>query len=137
MTQMDQVTQSNSAQTEELSATAQSLSEQAAHLLELVGTFTLTRSGRSVRDRQAFQSREASSAYTVGASLLHEAKNSLVHSAAAQQSAQRSAKGGRNSSPAKSSSRARANKAPSDQQAVMATAVAAASGGSDASFEEF
>jgi methyl-accepting chemotaxis protein len=41
MTQMDKVTQGNSAQTEELSATAQALSERAAHLLELVSTFTL------------------------------------------------------------------------------------------------
>jgi methyl-accepting chemotaxis protein len=41
MTQMDQVTQSNSAETEELSSTAQSLSVQSARLLELVGTFTL------------------------------------------------------------------------------------------------
>lgn len=43
MTQMDHVTQSNSAQTEELSATAEALAEQAAHLLRLIGTFTLTR----------------------------------------------------------------------------------------------
>ena len=42
MTQMDQVTQSNSAQTEQLSATAQSLSQQSARLLELIGTFTLS-----------------------------------------------------------------------------------------------
>jgi methyl-accepting chemotaxis protein len=41
MTQMDQVTQANSAQTEELSATADALSEQAAHLLSLVNTFRL------------------------------------------------------------------------------------------------
>ena len=41
MTQMDQVTQSNSAETEELSSTAQLLSVQSARLLELVGTFTL------------------------------------------------------------------------------------------------
>ena len=41
ITQMDQVTQSNSAQTEELSSTAQNLSAQAARLLELVGIFTL------------------------------------------------------------------------------------------------
>jgi len=54
MTQMDQVTQSNSAQTEELSATAQSLSEQASHLLELVGTFTLTTSGKGHHERQSF-----------------------------------------------------------------------------------
>ncbi len=37
--QMDQVTQSNSARTEELSATAQAFSGQAARLMELVGTF--------------------------------------------------------------------------------------------------
>ncbi len=41
MTQMDQVTQSNSAETEELSSTAQLLSVQSARLLELLGTFTL------------------------------------------------------------------------------------------------
>jgi methyl-accepting chemotaxis protein len=41
ITQMDQVTQSNSAQTEELSSTAQNLSGQAGHLLKLVSTFTL------------------------------------------------------------------------------------------------
>jgi methyl-accepting chemotaxis protein len=41
MTEMDQVTQSNSAETEELSSTAQLLSVQSARLLELVGTFTL------------------------------------------------------------------------------------------------
>jgi methyl-accepting chemotaxis protein len=44
MTQMDQVTQSNSAQNAELSSTAQSLSGQSVRLLDLVGTFTL-RSG--------------------------------------------------------------------------------------------
>jgi hypothetical protein len=41
ITQMDQVTQSNSAQTEELSSTAQILSGQATRLLELANTFTL------------------------------------------------------------------------------------------------
>jgi len=51
MTQMDQVTQSNSAQTEELSATAESLSEKAAHLMELVGTFTLSGGGKRQQDR--------------------------------------------------------------------------------------
>lgn len=45
MTQMDHVTQSNSAQTEELSATAESLSEQASNLLALVNTFTLEDAG--------------------------------------------------------------------------------------------
>ena len=39
ITQMDQVTQSNSSKTEELSATAQAFAEQAARLLQLVDTF--------------------------------------------------------------------------------------------------
>jgi len=41
ITQMDHVTQSNSAQTEELSSTAQSFAEQAARLTQLVGQFKL------------------------------------------------------------------------------------------------
>jgi methyl-accepting chemotaxis protein len=49
MTQMDQVTQSNAAQTEELSSTAEVLSGQASRLLELVGTFVLSKQGREPR----------------------------------------------------------------------------------------
>jgi methyl-accepting chemotaxis protein len=49
MTQMDQVTQSNAAQTEELSSTAEVLSEQASRLLDLVGTFVLSKGGRESR----------------------------------------------------------------------------------------
>ncbi len=41
VTQMDQVTQSNAAQTEELSSTAQALAGEASHLSELVATFNL------------------------------------------------------------------------------------------------
>jgi methyl-accepting chemotaxis protein len=41
MTQMDLVTQSNAAQTEELSSTAQSLSDKSTRLMELVGASTL------------------------------------------------------------------------------------------------
>jgi methyl-accepting chemotaxis protein len=55
MTQMDQVTQSNSAQNEELSSTAQALSEQSVRLLQLVGTFNLgsdSESSRPGRDHQ-------------------------------------------------------------------------------------
>jgi methyl-accepting chemotaxis protein len=47
MTQMDQVTQSNAAQTEQLSSTAQALSEQSHRLMELVGTFVLGNNGHS------------------------------------------------------------------------------------------
>jgi methyl-accepting chemotaxis protein len=55
MTQMDQVTQANSAQNEELSSTAQVLSEQSVRLLQLVGTFNLgnhNESSRGSRDHQ-------------------------------------------------------------------------------------
>jgi hypothetical protein len=55
MTQMDQVTQSNSAETEELSSTAQLLSVQSARLLELVGTFTLGNSRASSRGGRSHQ----------------------------------------------------------------------------------
>ncbi|MGD0098139.1 MAG: methyl-accepting chemotaxis protein [Terracidiphilus sp.] len=140
MTQMDQVTQSNSAQTEELSATAQSLSEQSAHLMELVSTFILSKSGRNARDRQVFQPHEASPAHSVGASLVQSARPNLVHSAPqSSQAAQRPSKAVRSAAPAKSSPRPRASKANGGQQPVLAAAAAApnGSGGSDASFEEF
>jgi methyl-accepting chemotaxis protein len=47
MIQMDQVTQSNSAQNEELSSTAHALSEQSVRLMQLVGTFNLGRDSES------------------------------------------------------------------------------------------
>jgi len=62
MTQMDRVTQSNSAQTEELSATAQTLSEEAARLMELVSIFTLDTDDESEperHERNVFQPRAA------------------------------------------------------------------------------
>jgi methyl-accepting chemotaxis protein len=49
MSQMDQVTQSNSAHTEELSATAQALSEQSLHLLTLVNGFKLGDEGKAFK----------------------------------------------------------------------------------------
>jgi methyl-accepting chemotaxis protein len=55
ITQMDQVTQSNSAQTEELSSTAQAFTEQAGRLLELVSTFTLGDSRESSRGDHGYQ----------------------------------------------------------------------------------
>ena len=45
MTQMDQVTQTNASQTEEMSSTAEGLSTQAAQLQVLVGRFTLDEGG--------------------------------------------------------------------------------------------
>jgi methyl-accepting chemotaxis protein len=62
MTQMDQVTQSNAAQTEELSATADSFSEQSVRLLELVGAFTLTLDGQQARQGQALRPTVAAAA---------------------------------------------------------------------------
>jgi len=50
VTQMDHVTQSNSAQTQELSSTAQTLSGQAARLTQLVDRFRLQDDGRSRGD---------------------------------------------------------------------------------------
>jgi len=138
MTQMDQVTQANSAQTEELSATAQSLSEQAAHLMELVGTFTLSQGGRNSRDRQAYYPHEANSAHSVQESLIQAPRSSHVHSAPqSNQPVQRAAKATRSSSPAKPVSRSRSSKSAASQQPALAAAAVSAAGGSDASFEEF
>ena len=47
VTQMDQVTQANASQTEELSGTAEGLASQAAQLQELVARFTLEETSRS------------------------------------------------------------------------------------------
>jgi methyl-accepting chemotaxis protein len=55
MTQMDQVTQSNAAQNEELSSTAQALSEQSVRLLQLVGTFNLGNDSESLRGSRDHQ----------------------------------------------------------------------------------
>ena len=55
MTQMDQVTQSNSAETEELASTAQLLSAQSTRLLELVSTFTLGNNSKASNAGRAHQ----------------------------------------------------------------------------------
>lgn len=47
VTQMDQVTQTNAAQTEELSGTAEELAQQGSHLLEVVAQFNLNRGNSS------------------------------------------------------------------------------------------
>ncbi len=51
MTQMDKVTQANAAQTEELSATAQTLNEQSARMQELISKFRLGEEGAAYRSR--------------------------------------------------------------------------------------
>jgi methyl-accepting chemotaxis protein len=130
VTQMDQVTQSNSAQTEELSATAQSLSEQAAHLMDLIGNFTLTQEGKSQRERSAMMPRLAESA------------NFIVQTnpPAPQSGIRRASKPApRAAAPAgKADNRAKRGKATGSQPATVAVAAPSASAaGSDASFEEF
>lgn len=128
MTQMDQVTQSNSAQTEELSATAQSLSEQSAHLMDLVSAFTLNQSGRGARDRQPLQPRESSAIHSEETSLV----TSALHSSAV---APRAIKVSRRASAAKPDARPRGGKAAAKQPALVAAS--SGSSGGDASFEEF
>jgi methyl-accepting chemotaxis protein len=129
MTQMDQVTQSNSAQTEELSATAGSLSEQAARLLELISSFTLDNSGKN----QAYQLREDSA--------VHFARTKPVrltlHTSPA---AQRPSKAARSTISASVDARPRGRKGSAIHQPVLATIATAAPaglGGDDASFESF
>jgi methyl-accepting chemotaxis protein len=144
MTQMDQVTQANSAQTEELSATAQSLSEQSAHLMGLVATFTLSRGGRSEVDHLAYQAHDEENARSAGAGLMHSAKtdlsSSIPHASATRHSgsgSQRAPKGARSAASSKPESRSRGNKSTAGRQPVLAAAVSGVAGGSDASFEEF
>jgi hypothetical protein len=74
MTQTDHVTQANSAHTEQLSATAQSLSEQAAHLMQLVSTFTLSGGQKNPLNRHAFPRRESDPVHSVGSNLVQAAK---------------------------------------------------------------
>jgi methyl-accepting chemotaxis protein len=141
MTQMDQVTQSNSAQTEELSATAQALSEQAAHLMDLVGTFTLSQGQGGLRDRQSYQRRETNPAHSVGVNLVHSAKSNLVntapHSGQQNSTPSRPSKAVRSSSQPKQNSRPRGSKALSAPPPALAAAAATGQGGGDDSFVEF
>jgi methyl-accepting chemotaxis protein len=54
VTQIDQVTQSNSAQTAELSHTARTLMEQSARLTQIMATFTLNESGDLLSDEPVY-----------------------------------------------------------------------------------
>jgi methyl-accepting chemotaxis protein len=127
MTQMDQVTQSNSAQTEELSATAQSLSEQASQLMELVSTFTLTQSGQ--RNQREFQPHAQNHVSPIQQSSLAQHVNS---------GAQHVAKAVKNTVAAKSNPlHHRIGKGIKAKQPALAVAVASGPAVSDASFEEF
>jgi methyl-accepting chemotaxis protein len=119
MIQMDQVTQSNSAQTEELSATAEALSEQAAQLLELVGTFTLSNSGKSQRGHQAFQSHAENTVQQTGPT---QRLSSAAHAPA---------------KTARSNSAARVTKRSKNLQPALSVAIPSGPTENDASFQEF
>jgi methyl-accepting chemotaxis protein len=128
MTQMDQVTQSNSAQTEELSATSQSLSEQASQLMELVNTFTLTKNGSSQRNRQELQSHTQNRVNPPQQSSLVQHLNSR---------AQQPWRAVRNPVAAKSDQHPRIGKGIKARKPALTIAVASGPAVSDASFEEF
>jgi len=112
MTQMDQVTQANSAQTEELSATAQTLSEQAANQLDLVRTFTLDNGYRNQGNGRG------------------DSRRAVAHSPNIDFAPRRPDNAIRSSASAKGNTIARVKKAP-------ARPVAPSTGPSDASFQEF
>jgi methyl-accepting chemotaxis protein len=124
MMQMDQVTQANSAQTEELSATAHAVSGQAAHLMRLIGTFKLNDNGGSQRERQGF---EPDVAVTVKPALKPGTKQRL------KSVVQPLAKTVRAGMMAKPSSSTRSGNRIKDLEPILANAVPT----SDASFEEF
>jgi methyl-accepting chemotaxis protein len=144
LTQMDQVTQSNSAQTEELSATAQSLAAQSGHLMEMIGAFTLSKGGRDARDRQEARLQEASPAHAAHASATRPAQPSPMHPAAHASAApsgpvaQHAGDTSRGVSP-KPARRARPSKGPGSQTPAPTATVPPSngSGGSDSSFVEF
>jgi methyl-accepting chemotaxis protein len=144
MTQMDQVTQANSAQTEELSATAQSLSEQAAHLMQLVSIFTLGHGGRNARDGEFPQIGDDNPVHSAGATLVHSMKANLLHSAlhtsTAPQpgpTARRSSKAAGGAASATAGPRACGGGCPAGRQPVLASAERSRARENDASFEEF
>jgi methyl-accepting chemotaxis protein len=119
MTQVDRVTQSNSAQTEEVSATAQSLSEQSAHLLELVSTFTLTADEKNGQQLQPAKS---------------HARNAVAPSANGQRQPARAVRG---NAAAKADSSDRTGKGFQNWQPVLAAAAPGGATANDSSFEEF
>jgi methyl-accepting chemotaxis protein len=124
MTQMDQVTQANSAQTEELSATAQALSEQASQLLELVGTFTLSsHSDRNPRERMSLPTRTET------------VKNTTHQSAST--FARKAVKTVRSAATIKLDGQTKRGKGTICKSPTLAVAIPSASNSCDASFEEF
>ncbi len=144
MTQMDQVTQANSAQTEELSATAHSLSEQAAHLMRLVNIFTFGPGERSAREFETRQMRDEKPGHSANPRLVHSTKASFPHFGSHASKTRQPGVTARGSSSmtesaATATAEPRACSAVSlaGRQAVLAAAAHGGNRDSDASFEEF
>jgi hypothetical protein len=127
MTQVDRVTQSNSAQTEELSATAQSLSEQSAHLLELVSTFNLTADGKSGQKLPSAKPHSANAVNRVQQPTLASSANGFRQPARAAHSG----------AAAKTESNDRAGKSFQNWQPALAAVAPGGLTPNDSSFEEF
>jgi methyl-accepting chemotaxis protein len=128
MNQMDQVTQSNSAQTEELSATAEALSEQAAHLMAVISTFTLIRGDEDRRDRHASQPQAAN---------LESPAQQPIHPRQLYSVANPKARVSRNVAAEKSEPNIRPAKRAKSRQRVPALAAPGAPAIEDTSFQEF
>jgi methyl-accepting chemotaxis protein len=131
MAQMDQVTQSNSAQTEELSATAQALSEQAVQLMDLVVTFSLSQVRRNTRNEQIYQLHDKASDHCASPGDAHSALR--AHPAWLPGRAPH----GSGTVPQNSSPRSHGNKTSARLHAALTAASIAAQDERDASFEEF
>ena len=128
MTQMDQVTQGNSAQTEELSATAEALSEQAVHLLELVSTFTLSNSGDGYREPKGYQPHLATPAHPM------QRPSPMQHLKSPDRSLARAIPRGTATKPNSSGA---SSKRTRSQEQPLATAVPGGSAADDSNFQTF
>jgi methyl-accepting chemotaxis protein len=131
MTQMDHVTQSNSAQTEQLSATAQTLSEKSGQLMELVGSFTLGIDTQNELEGSGVQARAINPIVPV---------TSVLRSTAALHSNStlgKSAKHGLSKISAKTNRHARGSKSPKSKLPNLVLAGPVPITANDASFQEF
>jgi methyl-accepting chemotaxis protein len=128
MTQMDQVTQSNSAQTEELSATAEALSDQAVQLLELIGSFTLGNDRMRQKDRETHPSNQPS---------LVKATQRPGPAQRLSVGARRPAKVIRSGTASKSVAQAYDNKRPKNLPPALAVTAPESQSVNDSSFEDF
>jgi methyl-accepting chemotaxis protein len=117
LTQMDRVAQSNASLTDGLSSTAQSLSEQSARLMEMIGTFRVDRRGRRSREEERPKPQSAAEPASRPSAL----------------AVRRPARESRNAAAVKVESRERNGRTPQNAPEVLTPALDGDSG----SFEEF